>query len=77
MKTKGFDFFILSTLSLSDLAIAAFAFVDDTEIVHSAPDPYCDSTDNLKEAQESLTSWEGILCTTGGAIGADNSDKAF
>ena len=31
----------------------------------------------LKEAQEALTTWEGILRATGGAIGADDDSKAF
>ena len=66
METKGFSFSILLALSLSDLAITAFAFVDDTDIVHSAPDPYCDSSDTLKETQEDLTTWEGIYMPLAG-----------
>jgi len=55
MKTKGFGFSILSTLSLSALTIVVFASVDDTEITHLASDPYYDSSDTLKKVKEALT----------------------
>ena len=48
MNTKGFGFSLLSDLSLSALAIAAFDFLYDTDIFYSALDPYCDSSDTLK-----------------------------
>ena len=77
MRSKGFGFSILPALSWQALAIAAFAFVDDTDIIHSANDPYVEPNQVLSEAQRAVTTWEGILGATGGAIGANDDGKAF
>ena len=77
MRQQGFGFSILSSLSFTALVLAGFAFVDDTDIIHAASDPYTLSSDVLDQAQNALTTWEGILRATGGAIGVDDSNKAF
>ena len=64
-------------MSWHALVIAAFAFVDDTDLIHAATDPYMEPLQVLTEAQQAVNTWEGILRATGGAIGADNEDKAF
>ena len=51
MKQQEFGFSILSALSFSALALAGFAFVDDTNIIHAETDPYTDPTIVLEQAQ--------------------------
>jgi len=57
--------------------MAGFAFVDDTDIIHSANDPHTCPFEVLQQAQTALDTWEGILRATGGAIGVEDGDKAF
>ena len=40
MRQRGYGLSILSTLSFSALVMEGFAFVDDTDIIHSANDPH-------------------------------------
>ena len=77
MRSKGFGFTIFSALSWQALVISAFAFVDDTDIIHAADDPYVEPHQVLKEAQKAVKTWEGILNATGGTIGANDDGKAF
>ena len=77
MRTKGFGFSILSAVSLNALVIAGFAFVDDADIIHAAIDPKTNNLEVLQTAQKALDTWEGTLGATGGAIGADDGNKAF
>ena len=77
MRVKGFGFSVLSAISLKALVLAGFAFVDDTNIIHAADNPYTNSLDVLEKAQSAITTWEGILGATGGAIGAEDGNKAF
>ena len=77
MRQKGYGLSILSTLSFSALVMAGFAFVDDTDIIHSANDPHTCPFEVLQQAQTALNTWEGILRATGGAIGVNDGNKAF
>ena len=77
MRTKGFGLSILSAVSLHALVIAGFAFVDDADIIHAAPDPNTENLEVLQTAQRALDTWEGTLGATGGAIGAEDGNKAF
>ena len=77
MRQRGFGFSILSSLSFTALVLAGFAFVDDTDIIHAANDPYTLPSDVLEQAQIALETWEGILRATGGGIGVEDGNKAF
>ena len=77
MRQRGYGLSILSTLSFSALVMAGFAFVDDTDIIHSANDPHTCPFEVLQQAQTALNTWEGILRATGGAIGVNDGNKAF
>ena len=77
MRSKGYGLSILSAISWNALVIAGFAFVDDADIIHTAEDPNTNNEEVLKTAQEAMDTWEGTLRATGGAIGADDGDKAF
>ena len=54
-----------------------FAFVDDTDIIHSANDLNTSPSEVLHQAQYALDTWEGILRATGGDIGVEDENKAF
>ena len=54
MRQRGFGFSILSSLSFTALVLAGFAFVDDTDIIHAANDPYTLPSDVLEQAQIAL-----------------------
>jgi len=75
MRQRGYGLSILSDLSFSALIMAGFAFVDDTDIIHSANDPHTCPFELLKQAQTALCTWEGILRATGGAIGVEDGNK--
>ena len=75
MRQMGYGQYILSALSLSALVMAVFAFVDDTDIIHSANDPHTCPFEVLQQEQTALNTWEGILRSTWGAIGAEDRNK--
>ena len=77
LRAKGFGLSILSAISLKALVLAGFAFVDDADIIHAADDHHTCNREVLKRAQETITLWEGTLSATGGAIGAEDGNKAF
>jgi len=52
-------------------SIGRFAFVDDTDLCASGLDSWRDTVAGM---QQSVTTWEGLLCTMGGAL---VSKKAF
>ena len=60
MRQKGHRLSILSALSLSTLVMAGFAFVDATDIIHSANDPNTSPFEVLHQSQAALDTWEGI-----------------
>ena len=68
---------MLSSLTSQVIAIAGFAFVDDTDVIHTADDPYESVTRTLHKAQQAITTWEGLIRSTGGAIGTEDDMKAF
>ena len=69
MRQRGHGLSIISALSFSALVMAGFAFIDDTDIIHSANDPHTCSFEVLQQAQTALNTWEDILRVTGGALG--------
>ena len=77
LRTKGFGLSMLTALSWQALVIAGFAFVDDTDLIHTASHPDKDSKEVLQEAQQAMNTWEGTLRATGGAIGEEDGSKAF
>ena len=45
-----------------------YAFVDDTDVVHSVKDEDTSMDDFAKEFQRVMDEWEGSLRATGGAL---------
>ena len=81
MSSQGFGLNFTSILSFTAIAMVGFAFVDDTDLIHSAnhPDPiYHKRSPTINkvraEAQQDLNLWEGLIRATGGAL---NVKKSF
>jgi hypothetical protein len=72
LKTAGFGFKVQNVMSNETFSFVCYAFVDDTDLVHS-------STDDLglealiHEMQEVVDTWEGGLRASGGALVPDKS----
>ena len=75
MIQTGYGLSILLALSFSALVMAGFLFVDDTDIIYSANKPRTCPLEVLKQEQTALNTWEGILRSTWGAIGAEDRNK--
>jgi hypothetical protein len=73
MKAQGFGYQTWSLISQRAIEITCFQFVDDTDLIHSTTDNSKPTADLLIEAQAALSTWEGILRSTGGALAEDKS----
>ena len=74
MKEKGYGTHIKSPITKEQLHMAAFSFVDDTdqiEINNTVNHPW---NRLVNRTQSSLSLWESLLRTTGGAIEPSKSD---
>jgi hypothetical protein len=68
MKTAGFGFSLLTALSIVCIFFVCYAFVDDTDVLHTAKDVNIPSSIVLTETQVVVDHWEGGLQATGGAL---------
>jgi hypothetical protein len=68
MATQGHGFNILSALSATLVLFVCYAFVDDTDIIHSASTTDTPGEEVIFEMQEVLDRWGGTLRATGGAL---------
>ena len=68
MASHGHGFNILSALSLSLVSFVCYAFVDDTDVVHSASSTSISGEQVITEMQVILDRWGGVLRATGGAL---------
>ncbi len=73
MQRLGFGYKTWSLISNRAVELACYAFVDDTNLIHSNDDPNVSSADLIDEAQDALHSWEGLLKATGGALAPEKS----
>ena len=62
-----------TTISQKDIKFVGFAFVDDTDLIHSAKSMEDDFTKIGEAMQASVDDWEGGICATGGAIVPEKS----
>ena len=67
LKAKGFGFKIINAMSKETFAFVCYAFVDDTDLVHSSP-PDLEIREMMAEMQEVVDTWEGGLRASGGAL---------
>ncbi len=68
MATQGHGFNLLSALTSTLISFVCYAFVDDTDLVHSARTTANSGEDVIAEMQEVLDRWGGVLRATGGAL---------
>jgi len=61
MKTEGYGYTDVSAISKHAMTLVCFAFVDDTNLVHSTFDPSVTSTELFDEVQAALLTWESLL----------------
>ena len=73
MKEEGFGLNVISCLSHLSIAIAGFAFVDDTDIINAANTVETTGEELLDKQQLVIDTWEGALRATGGALRQDKS----
>ena len=67
LKAQGFGFKNINAMSKETFAFVCYAFVDDTDLVHSSP-PDLDIIEMMAEMQEVVHTWEGGLRASGGAL---------
>ena len=68
MRVLGYGATFLSAMSVVLIALVCYAFVDDTDVVHTAQDVNTSGKTIMKEMQSVIDHWEGGLRATGGAI---------
>ena len=68
LKTAGFGAWLVSALTATIIYFVCYAFVDDTDLVHTSRDNQFHGERTIHEAQTALNYWEGGLRATGGAI---------
>ena len=73
MRTALFGLQITTCLSAVLISFLCYAFVDDTDLVHTGPTVDTPGADILKDMQRFVTHWEGGLRATGGALRVDKS----
>ncbi len=68
MRAAGFGATFLTAISVSLVAFVCYAFVDDTDVVHTAQDVNTTGEEIMRQMQTVIDHWEGGLRATGGAI---------
>ena len=68
LRAAGYGALLLSALTVSIIAFVCYAFVDDTDLVHTSRGNHFRGTGLIPEVQQALNYWEGVLRATGGAI---------
>ena len=76
MSSMGFGALFLAAITATQLQLMGFAFVDDTDLLHTAPDVDTPATACLHLFQAAIDCWEGCLRVTGGGI-HPGKDKSF
>jgi hypothetical protein len=72
LKEAGFGFQVTNAMSLEHFSFVCYAFVDDTDLVHSSKSDLGLST-LIHEMQEVVDTWEGGLRASGGALVPEKS----
>ena len=73
MRTAGFGLQIMTCLSVTLVSFLCYAFVDDTDLVHTGPSVDTTGLQILQDMQRFVEHWEGGLRATGGALRVDKS----
>lgn len=73
MRTAGFGFQMLTCISKSLISFLCYAFVDDTDLVHTGQSVDTPGSDIIRDMRRFVQYWEGGLRATGGALRVDKS----
>jgi hypothetical protein len=76
VRAAGYGVTFVSALSSSIIAFVCYAFVDDTDLVHTRPGQE-QGQDLIPEMQEAVDHWEGGLRASGGALVPSNSHRCL
>jgi hypothetical protein len=68
MRAIGFGATLLLAMAVTLLMFICYAFVNNTDVLHTAQDVHTTGTTIMKEMQTVIDRWEGGLRATGGAI---------
>jgi hypothetical protein len=68
MRVAEFGATFLTAILVLLVAFICYAFVDNTDVVHTSPDVYMTEEEVLRQMQCVIHHWEGGLRATGGAI---------
>ena len=68
LRLAGYGAFFLTALTVTLVYFACYAFVDDTDLIHTAKDTQYKGEQLIPEIQGALDQWEGSLRATGGAL---------
>jgi len=56
---------VICAITSHECCLSRFAFIDDTDLCVSGQSTVAQTVQSM---QGSITNWEGLLCTTGGAL---------
>jgi len=73
MKGEGYGYEAWAPISQRAMTLVCFGFVDDTDLTLNNDAPGVTSADLIDEAQLELSTWEGLLSATGGALAPEKS----
>ena len=73
MKAEGYGYEAWSPISQRAMTLVCFGFVDDTDLILSPNRPNMSTEDLLHDAQLELSTWEGLISATGGALAPEKS----
>lgn len=73
MRTAGFGFQLLTCLSIQLISFLCYAFMDDTDLVHTGQSVDTPGSEILADMRKFITHWEGGLRATGVALRVDKS----
>jgi len=68
MKEAGFGYKQWILISKQAVTLICFAFVDNTDLIHAETAHDASTDDLLISAQDALTTWEGLITSTGRAL---------
>ena len=73
MKSHGYGFKDWNAISQEAIDLVSFQFVDDTTLVHSLQSNRATGAQVMAQLQSILSTWEGTLRATGGALALEKS----
>lgn len=73
MKEANFGYKQWTIIKQKAVQLSCFAFVDDTDLIHSTNDTSVSSEALIQESQQALNTWAGLLTASGGDLAPEKS----